>query len=182
MEFAAITKKDKLGREIVLRSAGEEDAQTLIDYLRVTSAESPYLIREPEEVTLTPEQERAFIRSVQDSDRELMLLAFLDGAHAGNCSLMSTGSFSRYRHRCSVAIALYKEYWGCGIGRLMMETLLNEAKKLGYEQAELEVVATNEPAVALYKTLGFEVYGRLPNNMKYQDGTYADMYWMMKKL
>ena len=182
MEFAAITKRDKFGREIVLRSAGEEDAQTLIDYLRVTSAESPYLIREPEEVTLTLEQERACLRSVQDSDRELMLLAFLDGAHAGNCSVMSAGRFSRYRHRCSVGIALYKTYWGCGIGRLMMETVLNEAKKLGYEQAELEVVATNEPAVALYKTLGFEVYGRLPNNMKYQDGTYADMYWMMKKL
>ena len=182
MEFAAITKRDKLGREIVLRSAGEEDAQTLIDYMRITSTESPYLIREPEEVTLTLEQERAFLRSVQDSDRELMLLAFLDGAHTGNCSVMSAGRFSRYRHRCSVGIALYKTYWGCGIGRLMMETVLNEAKKLGYEQAELEVVAGNESAIALYKSLGFQVYGSLPNNMKYQDGTYADMYWMMKKL
>ena len=182
MEFDAIIKRDKLGREVVLRSAAEDDAQTLIDYLRVTSAESPYLIREPEEVTLTLEQERAFIRFVQDSGRELLLVAFLDGAHVGNCSLMSAGSFSRYRHRCGVAIALYKAYWGCGIGRLMMETVLNEAKKLGYEQAELEVVAGNEPAVALYKSLGFEVYGRMPDNMKYPDGTYADTFWMMKKL
>ncbi|MBR4392717.1 MAG: GNAT family N-acetyltransferase [Oscillospiraceae bacterium] len=182
MEFAAITKRDKLGREIVLRSAEEEDALALIGYLQVTTAESPFLIREPEEVTLTPEQERAFIRSVQESARELMLVAYLDGKHAGNCSLMSAGSFSRYRHRCSVAIALYKAYWGCGIGRLMMEAVLNEAKKLGYEQAELEVVAGNEPAVTLYRSLGFEVYGRMPDNMKYPDGTYADTFWMMKKL
>lgn len=38
-----------------------------------------------------------------------------------------------------VEIALYKEYCGCGIGRAMMETILDIVATLGYEQAELEV-------------------------------------------
>ena len=52
----------------------------------------------------------------------------------------------------------------------------------GFEQIELEVVEGNERALHLYKKLGFEVYGTFPKNMKYKDGTYADAYWMMKKL
>ena len=41
---------------------------------------------------------------------------------------------------------------------------------------------TCETAIHLYKSLGFEIYGMLPHNMKYADGTYADTYWMMKRL
>lgn len=65
---------------------------------------------------------------------------------------------------------------------MMLETILNAAKEFGYEQAELEVVANNENAIALYEKLGFEKYGCFPNNMKYSDGEYADACWMMKKL
>ena len=47
-----------------------------------------------------------------DSDRELMLVAVIAGKHIGNCSLMGSGEYRRYQHRCSVAIALYQEYCG----------------------------------------------------------------------
>ena len=71
---------------------------------------------------------------------------------------------------------------GAWTERDVMETLLDVAKDQGYEQAELEVMEGNERAKALYESLGFVQYGILPNNMKYKDGTYADSYWMMKKL
>ena len=60
--------------------------------------------------------------------------------------------------------------------------ILDIAKKAGYEQAELEVIANNKPAIALYEKLGFQKYGTFPDNMKYADDSYADAYWMMKKL
>ena len=56
------------------------------------------------------------------------------------------------------------------------------AKAQGIEQIELEVAASNQKAVALYKKLGFETFGTFPNNMKYKDGTYETAHWMMKKL
>lgn len=182
MRIEPITITDKLGRTVLLREARPEDSADLIKYLKVTSGETPYLIREPDEITITEEKEKAFIQDKLNSERELMLLAFIDGKHVGNCSLMSLGSYKRYRHRCEVAIALYKEYWGSGIGMVMFETVLNIASSLGYEQAELEVVAGNESAISLYEKFGFQKYGTFPDNMKYSDGSYRDSYWMMKKL
>lgn len=64
---------------------------------------------------------------------------------------MSLGNYERYAHRCSVAIALYQKYCGLGIGREMLKTVLTVAKQCGYEQAELEVVSTNTPAIRLIR-------------------------------
>ena len=182
MKFNPICFKDKLDRKVVLRNAEKSDAAALIEYLKITTSETPYLIREPEEVTLTLEQEECFIERAKNAERELLLIATIDGKHIGNCSLMGIGPYKRYAHRCGVAIALYQAYCGCGIGKVMMQTVLDVAKATGYEQAELEVISDNLKAIALYRNLGFEKYGTFPNNMKYSDGTYANADWMIKTL
>lgn len=182
MKYKSIAVKDKNGNDIELRSAEVQDAEALITYLKVTNAESPYLICEPEEITLSLEQEKEIIIRKEDSERELLLLAFEDGKHIGNVSLMSVGSSMRYKHRCNIAIALYKEYCGRGIGRLILETILDVARKTGYSQAELEVVTENTGAIHLYESLGFVKYGQLPNSMRYKDGSTADSFLMVKQL
>ena len=182
MEFGEISIKDKLGRTVILRNARPEDSAALIEYLRITSAETPYLIREPEEITITEEKEKQFIQAKIDAERELMLVAFIDGKHIGNCSLMSIAPYKRYCHRCDVAIALYKEYCGCGIGKAMLQTVLDVAKNIGYEQAELTVVSGNDKAYHLYESLGFKECGRMPNANKYDDGTYSDDIYMVLQL
>ena len=80
----------------VLRSAKVSDAADLIDYLKVTAGETPFLIREPEEISITLEQEEAFIKGKLEDERELMLIATVDGKHVGNCSLMAMGNYKRY--------------------------------------------------------------------------------------
>lgn len=182
MHKSITTIKDKQDREIILRSAEEKDAESLLDFLKITAAETPFLLREPDEIALSIEQEQDFIKAKKDSENEILLIAEIQGKHIGNCSLMSVGGFRRYRHRCEIAIALYQEYCGLGIGKAMLEMLLDIAKQVGYEQAELEVIANNKAAIALYEKLGFQKYGTFPDNMKYADGSYADAYWMMKKL
>ena len=44
MRFNSIQIKDKLGRKVILRSAEISDAAALIDYLKITTSETPYLI------------------------------------------------------------------------------------------------------------------------------------------
>ena len=48
MKIAPITVIDKKGRTIELRAAEQKDASALIAYLKVTSGETSYLIREPD--------------------------------------------------------------------------------------------------------------------------------------
>ena len=112
----------------------------------------------------------------------LMLVAYVNGKHVGNCSFSPVGPFKRLAHRCDMAIALYQEYWGSGIGSIMLETALRYAKEAGFEQAELEVVSSNTKAIKLYEKYGFKKYGVKPDNMKYSNGEYASVDWMMVKL
>ena len=169
------------GHDFCLRNAEEADAEMLISYLKTTCGETRYLIKEPEEITMTLEQERKFINTQNEADHSLMLLGFLDGEYVGNCSFMGMGP-SRYLHRASMGIALFQKYTGRGLGKVMVSQLCDIARASGIDQLELEVVTDNVRAVSLYIRQGFKACGILPDNMKYKDGTYADVYYMVKKL
>ena len=45
------------GHELMLRNATEADAQIMIDYLRRVCGETKFLLKEPDEITMTLEQE-----------------------------------------------------------------------------------------------------------------------------
>lgn len=144
--------------------------------------ETPYLIRDPEEISLPTEQEKEFIKRRMEADRELLLITRVDGKHVGNCPQSRLGNYNRYSHRCSITVALYQKYCGMGIGKTMLEMVLETARQCEYEQAELKVVKTNTTAFKLYESLGFEIYGEQPHSMKYKDGTYADEFLMVNRL
>ena len=172
----------KNGKACLIRRPEESDAETLLAYLKGTSAETPYMVREPEEVQASLEEEAEFIRKNREDPRALMLSAFVDGRLAGSCSFGCGSERIRMRHRCTVGISLYRAFWGMGIGTVLLGEILDAAGTVGYEQAELEVVSTNEAAVGLYKKFGFQVTGTIPRAFRYADGTYADFLFMVKKL
>ena len=182
MYFPAKEVKLKDGGTAVIRSAAVEDAPDCLEYLRVTATETPFLLREPEENDMTLEMEEAFLRARLEDPQSLMLIARVDGEYAGNCGLVSLGNKLRVRHRCGMGIALYQKFCNNGLGRILIENVIEVARELGYEQMELEVVAGNYRAKHVYESLGFKVCGTRPHALKYKDGTYADEYLMVKML
>ena len=56
-------------------------------------------------------------------------------------------------------IAVHPEHRRKGVGRLLMETLMEEAARLNMERMTLEVRVSNTAAITLYKSLGFEEGG-----------------------
>lgn len=175
-----ITLKD--GSVCTLRCPEIKDAAALIELLKVTSAETPFLLREPEEITLTVEEEKAFLAARADDKGTLMLLSEDEEGITGLCSLTPAGPHLRVAHRSTVAISLISRAWGKGLGTAMLRELLSFAKEYGYKQAELEVVEGNDTAIALYKKLGFVPYGTRPNTMKYKDGSFRNEILMYKEL
>ncbi len=56
-------------------------------------------------------------------------------------------------------VAVFKKYRKMGIGRLLLRAACDGAKGRGCEFITLEVRQSNEPAIALYESEGFEVAG-----------------------
>lgn len=158
------------GHEILMRPPVPDDAEKMIEGLKLVCDETDYLGRYGDEIKMTTEEERKYIEDMTSSKSNISVVVFCDGEYIGDCSVTG-GTCDRLKHRGTL-----------GIGTLLMENILNEAKERGFEQIELEVATKNERALALYKKFGFQICGTLPHHMKYRDGTYTDMYYMVKML
>ncbi len=104
--------------------------------------------------------------SETESTDEIELLAEVDGAVVGSAGIGCVGRREKTRHRARFGISVDKAYWGLGIGRAMTEACIECAKTAGYVQLELEAVAENEHALALYRSVGFAEYGRNPKGFR----------------
>lgn len=105
-----------------------------------------------------------------------------------NGKLVGSGNFgpksnkTRLAHRCDMGVSVLKEFWGLGIASEIMKIIIEKAKEAHFEQIELQVVDTNEPARHLYNKFGFYETGYINNGVKYTDGTYAKLILMQKDL
>jgi ribosomal-protein-alanine acetyltransferase len=61
-----------------------------------------------------------------------------------------------------MTIAVEPAARGLGLGRRLMETLLDQARRGGLKQVVLEVAVDSAPAIGLYESLGFAQIGRRP--------------------
>ena len=132
------------------------------------------------------EQVAERFRAGRESGNGFTLGAFADG------QLVGIVGFDREAHRKDHHIGgIYQMYTtpevrGRGYGRALMEAVIARARVLGgVEQVNLMVVTTNTAARALYRSLGFEVYGHARHSLKLDDGRYLDedlmVLWLIEK-
>jgi ribosomal protein S18 acetylase RimI-like enzyme len=88
------------------------------------------------------------------------------GSHVANCGYMTdTGATGR------------------GIARAMCEHSLSHARSRGFRAMQFNfVVSTNERAVKLWQSLGFEIVGRLPGAFNHPSRGYVDALVMFRTL
>ena len=171
----------KDGRTAILRAPEVSDAAEMIDYLRDTAGETHFLIRTPEEVVFTEEEEAAIIGRITASPHDLMIVCQVDGAIAGVCA-MNRFKKIKSRHRAEVSIALRRAFWGLGIGSRMFEEMIDIARAWDVMQLELEFIEGNTRGRALYEKFGFRIVGLRPNGTRLPDGTLLHEYIMVKEL
>lgn len=72
---------------------------------------------------------------------------------------------------------------GHGIGRLFALYILEEAARLGYRAMQFNaVVATNERALRLWTSMGFEIVGTVPDAFRHATNGPTDIHIMYKTL
>lgn len=174
MEFKEREIKLKYGTTCILRSPNEHDAEKMIEYLKMTSEETHFLSRYAEEINMTIDKEAEFLRDNLNSSQNIMIAAFVNNELAGNASISCVRNYIKLRHRAVFGISIKERYWNNGIGNALIKEIIEQAKKIGYEQIELGVFSDNTKAIYLYKKHGFEVWGSTKNAFKLKDGTYRD--------
>ncbi len=131
---------------------------------------------------MTVERETAFLQHMTESPNEIELLAEIDGKAVGLAGFHCIGAREKLRHRAEFGISVLKDYWGLGVGRALTRACIACAKQAGYAQLELEAVAENEPALALYRSEGFTEYGRNPRGFRSRICGWQPLVSMRKEL
>jgi ribosomal protein S18 acetylase RimI-like enzyme len=86
-------------------------------------------------------------------------------------------------HICNAGYMVSPNAKGKGIGRKMAEFSLPEAKRLGFKAMQFNfVVKSNEIAVKLWLSLGFEIIGEIPEAFQHQDLGLVNALIMYRKL
>lgn len=98
------------------------------------------------------------------------------------CVGLAVEDAGKSRHRGLLwGMYVIPEARGQQVGRALVEELLVRAQTLPFlKQIHLAVVTSNEAAVRLYKSVGFETYGTDPQVL-HVHGRYYDEYLMVKR-
>ena len=178
--FQTITLKDS--RTCVIRNGTECDAEAVLSNFILTHAQTDFLTTYPEETTFTVEQERAYLKKKADSDREIALVAEVEGTIVGTAGVDLLRAAEKTRHRASFGISIEQAYWGLGIGWALTNACIECAITAGYAQIELEVVADNKRALALYQRAGYVEYGRNPRGFRSRQSGWQETVLMRRDL
>ncbi len=172
----------KNGAELLLRSADAADGAEALAVFNQTHAETEYLLTYSDETSFTAENEAELLQKKAESEKSVFILAVLDGKVVGDAGFDPVGSRDKLKHRAEFGIAILKEYQGIGIGSALTDACIKCAKEAGYRQLELDVVAENAAAIALYKKHGFVEFGRNPRGFLLRNGEYQELVNMRLEL
>ena len=81
-----------------------------------------------------------------------------------------------FKSQSFTGIAFDSDKRGFHIGESLVKHCMETAKELGFRILQFNaVVRTNEPALKLYKKLGFTQLGVIPEGFLMKDGSYEDI-------
>lgn len=100
-----------------------------------------------------PWSRESFLSSMNSQDT-IYLAGFLGDRAAGYCGLLRS-----FEEADITNVAVAEEFRGRGVGRRMLEALMEEGRRQGICRFTLEVRTGNLRAIHLYQKLGFEPVG-----------------------
>lgn len=161
----------------MIRPATVADAAALLEYVDTVGRESEFLSFGAGDFGLSLAEEEAFLQKLATRDNEFYIVGELNGAIVSALTF-TAGERPRVRHRGEFGISVRKEYWGMGIASLMLDRLLEWARRTHViSKINLRVRADNVRAIRLYESKGFIREGTITREV-FVDGEYFSHYLM----
>ncbi|WP_394174816.1 GNAT family N-acetyltransferase [Guptibacillus hwajinpoensis] len=160
-----------------IRSAQIEDAKALSELRLQIDGESENLDRVKGEAYIDGEGFKAIIKSDSESLNKIFLVAEVNGTLVG-FSRCEGNELKRSSHKVEFGVGVMKDYWGYGIGKNLLKASVNWADANHIKKITLNVLETNEKAIALYEKYGFKIEGVLQKDKLLSDGKYYNTLLM----
>jgi len=165
------------GTSVTIRPMVKEDADKLYAFFSRVPREDRLFLRDD-----------VSIRDVIDSwtqeldyEKVLPLVAEVGGNIVGDATLHRR-KFGWTSHVGKVRLVIDKDYRGKGLGTVLIEELIDIAKKAGLEQLVAELISDQTGALSAFKRLGFEKEAVFFNYVKDQTGEERNLVVMIKNL
>ncbi|HFU4202741.1 TPA: N-acetyltransferase family protein [Streptococcus suis] len=165
-------------KEIVFEEAEPSDAPAFIDFMNQVSKETDYLVMDETGFRFSQEQMETIFEAGLENPRELCLLAKVGSEVIGVISVKSSRQF-RISHIGNIFIAIRKDYWGYGIGSILLDEMLTWVQEMDLlKRLELTVQTRNKVAIHLYQKFGFGIEGTQKRGARTDEGEWLDLYYM----
>ncbi len=96
------------------------------------------------------------------------------GGYLVGASYVKPNFVGRAAHIANAGYFVLEPYRGTGVGRSLVEHSLRQARRLGFDAMMFNLVFESNPVRAMYRQLGFDEVGRIPNAV---EGEEAVIYW-----
>ena len=166
--------------ELLFREAKVEDASHYQQLMCQLRQETSYLIFDTKNDLNDCSALRELLAQYEQASSSIILVVELAGELIATANL-SVRNLLEDLQLGEVGIAVIKEYWGCGIGSALIDSLIDFAEQTSLNILTLEVLASNHRAINLYRKFGFCEIGRSSQWIN-QDGKYYDTIVMEKPL
>ncbi|CAH2713683.1 hypothetical protein BACCIP111895_00837 [Neobacillus rhizosphaerae] len=159
------------GISVSIREAAREDAEQMIDFYNEVGGETDFLSFGKNEFQRNVMEYEGFLDAARAEQNSIILLAFINDEMVSIASINSSQK-PRSKHVGTLGIVISKTYTGIGLGRILMESLIDWAKQNGVtRKISLVTREDNDHAIHLYRKLGFEEEGLIKEE-NYIKGSY----------
>lgn len=164
------------GMRVLLRPLVPKDRDTLVALFTTLPTEEMSYFRS---AVANPGLVAAWAENV-DYARIFPLVAVVGDRIVGNSTLHLGHNYTR--HVSEIRIFLAKEFRRCGIGKAMLKSQIEIARRMGLRQLIAEVVENQPQVIHAFEDVGFERVAALKDMFMTPDGDTLDMIMLINYL
>jgi RimJ/RimL family protein N-acetyltransferase len=170
-EFKAALKDNT---PVVIRTATDDDAENLLEHMRVLLNDGAGMIVSFDEMKKTVEEEKAWIRDLNNNQDNLLLILCFQDEIIGNIDFHANKR-TTLAHNGWFGMGIKPQWRGKGAGGILLDALISWAKSNPrIEKISLSVRADNEQGIRLYTSREFKEEGRHYRQIKFGENNYVD--------